>query len=212
MRPGTLPRNPASAILLVTVATLAVSFGGCGPSTTIEQAWRAPITQYSQAAPPLQRVVTLFIADSQAMRRGGEDQLARELAARGVEAAPGYALVSDQELEDLEAVKTKVRAMGFDGIVTMRIVDREQTVDWAPGYSGYWGYGGYGWYGGYWGSPGYAYPETIYRIETNAYSLKTNQLVWSALTRTDDPENARSLIKDTTKVIAGQLTERGLAG
>lgn len=202
-------------ILAVALATLIGA--ACAPSTTIEQAWRAPITQYQQGQPPLQNVATLFLSNNQAMRRAAEDRLARDLAARGVRATPGYQLVSDAELGDLEAVKDKLRQRGFDGIVTMRIVDREQDLEYVPG--GYWGYpgswGGWGYpgyYGGGYYDPGYAYTETTYRIETNAYSLRTNQLVWSVLTRTVDPDTARELINETTKVIAGELTDRGLAG
>ena len=47
---------------------------------------------------------------------------------------------------------------------------------------------------------------------TAAYSLTTNQLVWSALTKTVDPDSARKLLGDTSKVVASQLTKHGLAG
>src|SRR5690606_15630894 len=57
MRPGILPRVSATALRLIALAIAAATVSACGPSTTIEQAWRAPITQYQRANPPLQRVV-----------------------------------------------------------------------------------------------------------------------------------------------------------
>ncbi len=206
-----LTRSGRTLIRVLVISLVAAAFAACEPSTTLEQVWRAPITQYQQ--PPLQRVVTVFIGENESMRRSAEDQLARDLLKRGVQATPAYAVLSTEERKNLDAAKQKMRSMGFDGLVTMRIVDREQDLEYAPGYwGGDWGWGGY--YGGWggWYSPGYAYTETLYRIETNAYSLRTNQLVWAALTRTTDPANARQLINETTDVVAGQLTERGLAG
>ena len=58
---------------------------------------------------------------------------------------------------------------------------------------------------------GYAYTETVSRVETSAYSLRTNKLVWSALTKTVGDE-AGELLEETSEVVASQLTKRGLAG
>lgn len=204
-------RFPRPMILISSLAITAgvLALGACGATTTIEQEWTTPTTQ---ARIPLERVVTVFVSDNVTMRRSAEDQLARDLAMRGVQATPSYAILGEKELENTNAARAKLRQLGYDGVVVMRIVDREQELEYIPPtFDGYWGY--WGWYPGYtvgWG--GYPYTETIYRLETAAYSLRNNQLVWSALTRTVDPENARTLIDDTTQVVASELTERGLAG
>jgi hypothetical protein len=190
-------------IRLVAIATFAMC--ACGGGTTIEQSWTAPTARNQ---PPLRKVVTLFISNDVTTRRAGEDKLARDLNARGVQATPAYTILGDQELSNLDTVKAKLRSMGYDGIVAMRIVNREHQLEYMPPtFDGYWGYAYSGFY-----SPGYAYTETIVRIETTAYSLRNNQLVWSALTKTVDPGSARSLVNDTSKVVASQLTQRGLAG
>jgi hypothetical protein len=188
----------------------AVLAAACGPTTTIDQVWQSGV---ATTEPPLEKVATLFISDNTTMRHAGEDQLARQLIAQGVQATPGYAIFGDGKVKDLEAMKVQLRQMGYDGVVTMRIVDREQVVESTPAtFDGYWGY----WGAGYWGpgvySPGYVYTETIYRIESAAYSLQSGRLVWSALTKTVDPDSAHDLVEDTTEIIAGQLAKRGLAG
>ena len=190
------------------VAITGLGFAACGPSTTVEQTWTAP-TVRSQA--PLQRVVTVFFSDNVTIRRAAEDQLARDLIARGVQAMPSYAVLDDSELPDRDAVRSKLLKLGYDGIVTMRIVDRYQELDYMPPtFDGYWGHAYPYFYSPGFYSPGYVYAETIVRVETSAYSLRTNQLVWSALTRTVGDE-ADELIDDTSRVIATQLTRRGLA-
>ena len=187
---------------LLAIAVAALTLGACGgPSTTLDQSWTAP----ARSRPQLQRVVTLFVGESVTMRHDAEDQLARDLRARGLDATSSYMIIGDEPIADLEIVKPKLLALGYDGLVTMRIVDRENTVKSVPGFDGYYGYS-YGWGGDY------VYPETIYRIETVAYSLQTGQLVWSGTTKSVDPDTLNELIEDTTQVIAGQLTRRGAGG
>jgi hypothetical protein len=184
----------------------------CAPTTTFDQVWTSPV---AQTEAPLERVVTVFISDNTTMRHSGEDRLAVELAQKGVQATPAYRIFGDgaTDMKDLESMKTRLRSMGYDGIVTMRIVEREEDIEAVPStFDGYWGYWGYGYWGGPMYSPGYLYTETIYRLETAAYSLKTGALVWSALTKTVDPESAHDLVNETTEVVAGQLARQGLAG
>jgi hypothetical protein len=192
---------------------LAAAFAGvlvascAGPATTIDTVWTSGA---ARAEAPLRRVVTVFISDNITLRHRGEDELARDLMKTGVEATPGYMVLSEgaKDMRDLEPMKARLRDMGYDGIVTMRIVDREETIDaMQSSFDGYWGY-----WGPYYWDPGYVYSETIYRIEASAYSLRSGRLLWSALTKTRDPDTAHELLEDTTEIIAGQLVQRGLAG
>ena len=195
------------AAIALAIAGLAVA--ACGSATTVEQTWTSPT---ARGQPPLQRVVTVFFSDNETIRRAAEDHLARELYSKGVEATPSYAILRQDEMANREAMKTKLLGMGYDGIVTMRVVDRYQELEYMPStFDGYWGYAYPYFYspGSY--SPGYAYTETVVRVETSAYSLRTNQLVWSAVTKTRG-EEADKVIDDTSRVIATQLTKRGLAG
>jgi len=189
---------------LVALALAAVAAAACTPATTLEQTWTTPAARTSA---PLTSIVTVFNSDNETIRRAGEDQLARDLRKKGVSATPSYAVIGPNESVDSEATKSRLLSMGFDGMVVMKIVDRYQELEYSPSTFDYgWGYGwGYGY--GY-GAP---YTETVVRVETRAYSLRTNQLVWSALTRTEG-DDAAELIDDTSSVVAGALTDRGLAG
>jgi hypothetical protein len=202
-------RFSVNRLAAATAAIAGLTLAACAASTTLEQTWTTP-TVANQ--PPLQKVVTVFSSDNVTIRRSGEDQLARDLRAKGVDAMPSYAVLRESEKPESDAVKSKLLAMGYDGIVTMRIVERYQELEYMPSsFGGYWGYGyPYFYYSPGFYSPGYAYTETVVRVETNAYSLRTNQLVWSGLTKTRGDE-ADKLIDDTSRVIARQLTRRGLA-
>jgi hypothetical protein len=200
-------RSPIARIRLLAIAIAALTFAGCGASTTIEQSWTAPNARYER----LHNVVTLFISRDGATRRVAEDKMARALAARGVRATPAYAVLTDTDPRDLKQTRAKLRALGYDGVVTMRLVDREHQLQYVPPmFDDYWGpaWGG-AWPGGYY-SPGYAYTETVVRMESTAYSLRNNQLLWSALSKTVDPGSSKRLINDVTKIVAEQLTRRGV--
>jgi hypothetical protein len=184
---------------------LLLTFIGCGSSTNIDRTWTAPRAEVK----PLQKVVTVFISNDTTLRHSGEDQLVRDLRARGVDATPAYAVLGDEKISDVKSVKSKLRERGFDGVVTMRVIDRDTGFETAPAtFEGYWGY---------WGGIGYSnysdvYVTTVYRLETAMYSLDSGRLIWSALTRTVDPDSANQLLRETTKVIASEVTQRGLAG
>ncbi len=185
---------------LATTALLLV-FGACYSSTKTEQTW---MSRAALNGPPLTNVVTLFTSDNATMRRAGEDRLAHELADEGIRATPAYMILGERDVSDQNAVRETLRTMGYDGLVTMKIIDREYSYDYGAGYYGGDYYWGYPW-------PDYGYTTTTYRVEASAYSLTSNQLVWSALIRETDPDSSRDLLRDTTEEAAEQLSSRRVA-
>lgn len=170
-----------------------------GPSTTIEQSWRAPDAAQLGG---LRNVVTMAVTADGTLRRSAEDQMAAKLAAAGVRATPMYAVLGDAELQNREQAKAKLRTMGYDGVIALRLVSRDQELEYVPGSFDY-----------YWGmtyDPGYLYSETVVRIETSAYSLENNRLVWSAISKTIDPDSIREGIDEVTALAASQLQKQGV--
>ncbi len=202
------PRAIALAIALIAGAA-------CAPSTTVDQVWTSP---RARTEPPFRKVVTIFITDSVTMRHAGEDHLAQDLAKQGIAATPGYAVFGNDvhDMRNVNAMKSRLLSLGYDGVVTMRVVARDQEIEGTPGtFDAYWGYWGPGYWGPYWSGaywPGYAYTETIYRLESAAYSLRDGQLVWSALTSTVDPSSTHQLVDQTSEVVASRIARSGLAG
>jgi len=206
-------RNRITRLGRLRLALVGLALAACaGPHTSVELAWTAPNAESAQ----LHRVVTLFVSRDVALRRPAEDEMARQLAERGVEARPAYQLLSRDDLSNLNNAKAKLRTLGYDGVVTMRIVGEEQTLNYVPpSFDAYWTWASpYFFWPGYYApgyySPGYVYTTTIVRMETEAYSLTDDRLVWAALSKTTDPGNARKLIDDVTKTVATRLTDQGL--
>src|SRR6185436_425426 len=99
-------------------------------STSIEQQWRAPqVTQ-------LHRVATVMHSRDITVRRAAEDDMAQQLRTRGVDAVPGYRILSDQDYHDREAAKARLRAAGFDGVIVMRLAGKDTRLQYVPGNFG----------------------------------------------------------------------------
>ena len=169
---------------------------GC-TSASIESSWRSP------AAPQLSNVVTLSPAPDGVRRRSVEDKLAQQLTHQGIHAVPAYAVLSERDLGNQSAMIEKLRAAGFDGVVTMRLVDAHQRLTYYPAFNDYWG--------GAWGA-GDVVPTTIVRIEVNAYSLANGQLIWSAMSKSVDPTSSSEVVGDVTKVVSEKLAKDRVIG
>lgn len=198
-------RLPHLLSLAFVAGAAAVLPAACSTTTaSIEQSWRAPTASTGQ----LTNVVTLARSRSPSIRRSAEDQLAAQLMRRGIHAVPAYAVIADDQLSDRDRALTTLRARGFDGIVSMEFIGAHQKLVSYPSLYDYWGYGwGYGYYGGY-----DVYPQTIVRVSISAYSLPTNSLVWSAVSRSVDPDSINELIGDVTHVAARELQKEQVIG
>src|SRR3954449_2765239 len=79
-------RNRITRLGAWRLALVGLALAACaGPHTSVELAWTAPNADSAQ----LHRVVTLFVSRDVALRRPAEDEMARQLAERGVEARAG---------------------------------------------------------------------------------------------------------------------------
>jgi len=185
--------------LLGLVFAISVGFG-CGTNATIESTWRAP------SAPELTNVVTLSPASDPGLRHSAEDKLAQQLTSHGVRAVPGYTVLRDQDLADRTRIAAELSARGFDGVVAMRLVSANQQLAYYPTFDDYWG----GAWGTSWGAN--AVPETVVKIEVNAYSLATKQLVFSAMSKSVDPGSANDAIAAVSKIATEKLAEARVVG
>jgi hypothetical protein len=185
-------------VLLSVVIACVVT--GCWSSASIEKAWQAP------AGGDLKNVVVMAQGDDGVLRRSTEDELAGRLRGQGLQAVPSYAVLTEKQRSDKEASVAALRQQGFDGLVAIKYLGTEETVDVYPTYDLYWDYWGGPW-GGY-----YYYPETIVRIQADVFRLSTGQLVYSAISRSENPEDLKQLITDVTTVLTKDITTRQVVG
>jgi hypothetical protein len=161
------------------------------------------------------KVAAVVITDDDSLRVSGEEALAGELTARGLEGVPTYRIAPKEELRKPETAKVWFERAGIEGIVVVRPVGAEQRTTYNPGtwvspyYSTLWGYWGQGWGSVY--VPGSSRRATVITVETTIYSVTKNQLLWAAVTETSDPDNLQKFVGELVKESVKQLHEQGLA-
>jgi hypothetical protein len=198
--------------LISVVMVVGLALAACGASSsTFVSSWRAP------DAAPLEfqnsKVAAVVMIKNPAARRAAEDTLAQEISKRGAQGIPMYSLVDDASLGNEEGTRAALDAAQIKGAVVMRPVGTDKEVVSTPAYSGP-AYGGY--YGGYhsygWGAPygAQVYTNTIVSVETLVYSLEQNKLVWGGQSKTTNPENVDSLVKELAEAVAEELQKQRL--
>lgn len=199
-----------NVIRSLSVLALLVGLAACS-GTRLSDVWRDP--QYS--GEPFHQVAVFVLGSDPAVRRLVEDEVVRRLPmnTRGI---GGYGLVPDAERGDIEKALERLRAGGYDGAMIARLVGVDGPTPWATGslkqvpvsyrtLSNYYvnateeGER----------SSGLSAP-TVVRVQMNVYAVASQALVWSAASRTFNPEETRDVAGDVAKVAVEELQKAGL--
>jgi hypothetical protein len=199
-----------NVIRSLSVLALLVGLAACS-GTRLSDVWRDP--QYS--GEPFRQVAVFVLGSDPAVRRLVEDEVVRRLPmnTRGI---GGYGLVPDAERGDVEKALERLRAGGYDGAMIARLVGVDGPTPWATGslkqvpvsyrtLSNYYvnateeGER----------SSGLSAP-TVVRVQMNVYAVASQALVWSAASRTFNPEETRDVAGDVAKVAVEELQKAGL--
>ena len=183
---------------------------GCN-STKITNSWREP--NKGVVLDKLEKVLVVALFKDETSRHKAEDEMVSYLAGKGVES---YNYLNENfNKKNEEAIRQKIKADGFDGAVTMRLIDVEKEKIYTPGnialyptyYRNFSGYFYRNW--SYYSEPGYYSTTKIYKVETNVYSIKEDKIIWSALTETTDPGGVKKLTEEITKVVYKAMVKEG---
>jgi hypothetical protein len=186
-------------------ASIALLLTSCA-TTGLAESWVEPsLTEL----PRFEKVFVAYLGVDPASQRKAEDALARNFEQAVV--VKSYELFPDARELDAARMKEAVRAAGCDGAVVMRLARIEQEVSFTPGaYPAH-----YRSFGGYWGYA-HAYPPEVYtdeivHVETNVYSIATDELLYAARSETFNPSSSERLIEEIVAAITDDLEEKGFA-
>jgi hypothetical protein len=161
------------------------------------------------------KVAALVISKDDSLRVSGEESLATELTARGLQGVATYRIAPKEELQSADRAKVWYDKANVEGVVAIRPVSADKRQTYTPGiwlnpyYSTFTGYYGYGWGNVY--VPGAVGSETVVVVETTIYSVPKNQLLWAAVSETKDPKDLRGFIESLVKDSVKELQKQGLA-
>jgi malate synthase len=190
---------------------MAVIISASCTSTKITSSWREP--DKAVAVSTLNKVLVVALFKDETSRHKAEDQMAGYLNGKGVVSYNYLKESFDKKNED--ALREKIKKDGFDGAVTMRLVDVDKEKIYTPGntslypsyyrnFSGYY-YRSYSFFS----DPGYYSTTKTYTVETNVYSIKEDKIIWSALTKTSDPDGLQKMTEEVTKVVYKKMVKEG---
>jgi len=197
--------NIVKGLLIFSIATSSCT------TTKITSSWREPNKEV--AVSTLNKVLVVALFKDETSRHKAEDQMAGYLNGKGIVSYSYLDNNFDKKNED--ALREKIKRDGFDGAVTMRLVDVDKEKIYTPGntsfypsyyrnFSGYY-YRSYS----YFSNPGYYSTTKTYTIETNVYSIKEDKIIWSALTKTTDPEGVQKMTEEVAEVIFKKMVKEG---
>lgn len=209
-------------LLRFTVALCLLSACTKATTTSISQSYRNP--GYEQTV--FKRLFVIGVAENDENRQAFEDAFVKAIVAQGgsAEASWGHLPKGEQLTED--EIRSAVQAGDFDGVLITRLLAVDKDQQYTPGSTynnprtryyagggGLYGYGFYGFYGTTYAQvrePGYFKTSTTLRVETNLYSLATDNLVWTAQSDTVDPSSIPDARESMTAAVAKKLKEEKL--
>ena len=160
------------------------------------------------------KVAALVISNDDSLRVSGEEALVRELKERGMQAVATYRIAPREEMRTAETAKPWFEKAGVEGIVAVRPVSVESetynTGTWVTShYSTLWGYYGYGWSSVY--LPASARSQRVVVVETTIYSVPRNQLLWAAVSETNNSRDLSGFVDELAKEMIKEMQKQGLA-
>jgi len=201
----------SAAIIIMMVAS------SCS-STQLLSSWKSP-----EATPQkFSKVLVIGITGGREaeLRAPIEDAIAKKLSDEGIAAQTStaqYGPKSFRTMSEEQAVKM-VNDNGFDGVMVVALLDKNQERNYTPGYTTSTPYAVIRnrWYGGYsvlydrTYNPGYYSTTTEYILEASFYKTKGDKLVYSAQTKSFDPNSSASLASEFSKTVVKDMVDKGV--
>ncbi len=189
-----------------------VLLAGCASSELVD-IW----SDSSAPLPSLKKVLVISVGKNPAKRRIWEDAFSAELAKHSVDATPSYRSFPD-EAPDTDQVIQIVRTNGFDGVLITRWLPHEMNTHYVQGvvtrdYNVRYDRTNDGFI-------------TYYRLVQHAGTVDSQQvniraidvwatadggrLIWSATSRTEEPNSMSEARPEIVKLVTSELTDRGI--
>ncbi len=200
----TIMKNLLFVILVITI------FTSCN-STKITNSWREPNKQLYTGE--WNKILVVALLKNETNRRKVEDELLNYLNGKGI---VSYKYLNDNFNKiDEDKFRNKIKADGFDGAITMRLIDVDKEKVFIPEqhnlYPNYYqnfcchyqqGLISYS-------TPGYYSMNKTFIVETVVYSIKEDKIIWSGITKSFNPDGVVNMTSDISKLIYKKMLSEG---
>ena len=127
----------------------------------------------------IKKIAVFWSARVSQNRLLAENEFVRQLKARGLVAMPVYVVIPPDKLVERDAALSKIRDLGVDALLTLRIIDKQtaQSRIPDPGLAGPSRLSDY--YQNVYDAPVKEESDLAY-LETNLFAVNTGQRIWTA--------------------------------
>ncbi len=220
---GTAKNNRRAKAWCRAVALVGMVFlSGCG-STSLRSTW----VDEDYGGGQLKKIAVFVLHEDANLSRFAEDQAARVFP-RGTQAIASYKLFDIPE-QDVDKVKDRLAADGFDGALMARTISVDKSREYVPSrtvvvptgpilvgpivdpvrmeryYTHVWGHT-------YQTVPGYVADTTTVVIESVLYVLPEGRPIWSAVSESRNARSGADLVQELVALLEKQLSRKGLIG
>jgi hypothetical protein len=187
---------------------------GCA-SSELTDIWR----DSSFRDPSLNKMLVISASKNSVHRRIWEDAFSVELSKHDVVATPSYRLFPDA-LPDTNQVIQIVRSNGFDGVLITRWLPSETNLEYSQGYLAQeqdrysWRrYGFVPYYRDVWHDGSVVDSQKVDIRVIDVWATRNGErLVWSATSKTPEPNSAQEVRPNIAKLVLSELTRQGIIG
>ena len=202
------PMSIRSVIAWALFAGVAAGCSSAPSPSSFKTTWTNPVASPVRMTDRKVVVIALNVPSSVGM--GVEAAVADELRSLGALAVGSYQVLPRDATVD--AAKVKLSDGGFDAAFVIRLVDNEKELWVQPGvYSPGHAYQTYWEWGGGWGnavSSEMPVEKTVY-VETLVYSVRRDQLAWSGLSVTSEPEYVGTFCRELVRRAVAAMRRTG---
>jgi hypothetical protein len=159
------------------------------------------------------KVAAVVITNELAIQMSGEEQLVRELTARGMQGVAAYRIIPKEELRDATKAKEWFAKNKIAGAVVLNVIAAEKEKVYSPTvwgtayYNTFWNYYATSW------TAVHSYStreDRIVTIETLVYDIEKDKLIWAGVTQKVNPKGAQKTVTEIVKEAAEEMKKSGL--
>ena len=201
----------AKCLCAVVVCVASLS---CG-STKMVGVWGDPDFQGT----PGPKILVIGLGENEPRVKLFEAAMAGEINKKKATAIPGSSIFAVGAPIDTTGGRRYVTENKIDLISVTRVVGISKELEFTPPTTYYTPVAAYhGFYPYYYtayaavSTPGYLREYKVFTVETNVYSTKTEQLVWSGSSQTVDPASLNQAMGDVAFTLVNAMSRSGLFG
>lgn len=180
-------------------------------STKITNSWTAPGAHLYSGE--WNKILVVALLKDETNRRKVEDELLLYLNGKGI-VSYNYLNENFNKINE-KKFRNKIKADGFDGAITLRLIDVDKEKVFIPEqhnlypiyYQNFSGFYQQGWTS--YTTPGYYSMNKTFIVETVVYSIKEDKIIWSGITESFNPDGLVKMTSEISKLIYKKMLAEG---